>query len=310
MMWITKYEVERENRIILVRILFFILFTVLTFAIIASVSAQPPIPTPPLPPIFTNLTITPEETEPGNEVTISFTITNSDNQTFTYTAIMQIGELNFPIDVELEAYESKTVSRTITQYIPGDYNVTIDSLEGSFTVKFHDIPTPPLPPYFSELTVTPSELERGDNVTISFDIRNLDSQSITYGVTMWIENAAFPPPFWPPYDVTLKIWVDLEAYESKTVSQNITLDTIGEYHVWVEGLTGSFTVGTWPPEPPLKPAELVLSVLSITPEEAELWEGIDVWAFKITVNVTNVGEQEGMDKINLRVDGSIVDWRW
>jgi len=309
MMWITKYEVERENRIILVRILFFILFTVLTFAIIASVSAQPPIPTPPLPPIFTNLTITPEETEPGNEVTISFTITNSDNQTFTYTAIMQIGELNFPIDVELEAYESKTVSRTITQYIPGDYNVTIDSLEGSFTVKFHDIPTPPLPPYFSELTVTPSELERGDNVTISFDIRNLDSQSITYGVTMWIENAAFPPPFWPPYDVTLKIWVDLEAYESKTVSQNITLDTIGEYHVWVEGLTGSFTVGTWPPEPPLKPAELVLSVLSITPEEAELWEGIDVWAFKITVNVTNVGEQEGMDKINLRVDGSIVDWR-
>jgi hypothetical protein len=105
------------------------------------------------------------------------------------------------------------------------------------------------------------------------------------------------------------IWVDLEAYESKTVSQNITLDTIGEYHVWVRGLTGIFTVGTWPPEPPLKPAKLVLSNLSIEPEEAELWEGIDDWTFRISVNVTNVGEQEGMDKINLRVDGSIVDWR-
>ena len=126
---------------------------------------------------------------------------------------------------------------------------------------------------------------------------------------MWIKNAAFPPPSWPPYDVTLKIWVDLEAYETKTVSQNITLDMIGEYHVWVEGLTGIFTVGTWPPEPPLKPAELVLSDLSITPETAELWGDIDVWTFKITVNVTNVGEQDGMDKINLRVDGSIVDWR-
>jgi hypothetical protein len=54
---------------------------------------------------------------------------------------------------------------------------------------------------------------------------------------------------------------------------------------------------------------LVLSDLSITPEEAELWEGIDVWTFKITVDVANVGEQEGMDTINLRVDGSIVDWR-
>jgi len=290
-----------------VRILFFILFAVLTSTLIASASSQPP--TPLLPPIFTDLIITPAEIEPGNEVTISFTITSSDNQTFTYTVTMQVGGLNFPIDVELGAYESKTVSRSITQHIPGDYNVTIDSLEGSFTVKFHDIPTPPLPPYFSDLTVTPSEVELGDNVTISVDIMNTDSQSITYGVTMNIENAAFPPPFWPPYDVTLRIWVDLEAYESKTVSQNITLDTIGEYHVWVEGLTGIFTVGTWPPEPPLKPAELVLSDLSITPETAELWGDIDVWTFKITVNVTNVGEQEGMDKINLRVDGSIVDWR-
>jgi hypothetical protein len=57
------------------------------------------------------------------------------------------------------------------------------------------------------------------------------------------------------------------------------------------------------------PAELVLSDLSIEPEEAELWEGIDDWTFRITVDVTNIGEQDGMDKINLRVDGSIVDWR-
>ncbi|MBA7599950.1 hypothetical protein ES703_06996 [subsurface metagenome] len=167
------------------------------------------------------------------------------------------------------------------------------------------IPTPPLPPFFSELTVIPSQVEIGDNVTISVDIRNTDSQSITYGVTMWIENAAFPPPFWPPYDVTLRVWVDLEAYESKTVSQNITLDTIGEYHVWVEGLIGIFTVGTWPPEPPLKPAEFAVSDLSIKPEEAELFEGIDVWTFKITVNVTNIGEQEGSHTVDLKVDDSI-----
>ena len=213
MMWITKYEVERENRMVLVRILFFILFTVLTFTLIASASAQPPIPTPPLPPIFT------------------------------------------------------------------------------------------------DLNITPAEVERGDNVTVSFDIMNTDSQSITYGVTMWIENAAFPPPFWPPYDVTLRIWVDLEAYESKTVSHTLTLDTIGEYHVWVEGLTGIFTVGTWPPEPPPRPAEFVVSDLTITPEEAELWGDIEDWTFTITVNVTNVGEQEGTHTLYLKVDGMEADWR-
>ena len=309
MMGITKHEVEREKRMVPVTLFFLLLFTFSTFTLIASANAQPPIPTPPLPPIFTYLNITPAEIEPGNEVTITFTITSSDNQSFTYTVSMQIGELNFLIDVELGAYESKTVSRTIPQYIPGDYNVTIDSLEGSFTVKFHEFPTPPLPPFLDNLNITPAEVERGENVTISLTIMNTDSQSITYGVTMNIENAAFPPPVWPPYDVTLRIWVDLEAYESKTVSRTLTLDMVGEYHVWVDGLTGIFTVGTWPPEPPLKPAELVLSGLSITPETAELWEGIDAWNFRITVNVTNLGEQEGMDTINLRVDGSIIDRR-
>ncbi len=87
------------------------------------------------------------------------------------------------------------------------------------------------------------------------------------------------------------------------------MDTGGDFNVTIIGMTGSFTVGTWPPEPPLRAAELVLSDLSITPETAELWGDIDVWTLKITVNVTNVGEQEGKYKINLRVDGSIVDWR-
>ena len=160
------------------------------------------------------------------------------------------------------------------------------------------IPTPPLPPIFTDLNITPSELERGDNVTISINIRNLDSQSITYGVTMWIENAAFPPPFWPPYDVTLRIWVDLEAYESKTVSQNVTLYDIGEYHVWVEGLTGIFTVGTWPP---LKPAEFVVSELGVSPAEVEVGEDVI-----FGVLVTNIGETEGSYTVEFKVDGETV----
>jgi len=295
-MQVTTEEAEQEARMVPVRTLAFILFTILTSTLIVSASAQPP--TPPTPPVLTDLNITPAEIEPGNEVNITFTITNSDDQTFTYTATMEIGILTLLIDVELEAYESKTVSRTITQYIPGDYNVTVDGLEGTFTVKYPEIIVPPLPPFLSDLTITPEEIERGDNVTISFDIMNTDSQSITYGVTMWIENAAFPPPFWPPYDVTLRIWVDLEAYKSKTVSQNITLYDIGEYHVWVEGLTGIFTVGTWPP---LKPAEFVVSELGVSPAEVEVGEDVI-----FCVLVTNIGETEGSYTVEFKVDGETV----
>ena len=163
------------------------------------------------------------------------------------------------------------------------------------------IPTPPLPPFFDNLNITPSEIERWDNVTISFDIENFDSQSITYGVTLWIENAAFPPPFWPPYDVTLRIWVDLEAYESKTVSKNITLDMIGEYHVWVEGLTGIFTVGTWPPEPPLKSAEFEVTDIVITPEEVEPGDEVTISAL-----VTNIGEETGDYTVTLGMENGLI----
>jgi len=160
---------------------------------------------------------------------------------------------------------------------------------------------PPLPPILSNLTITPDEVERGDNVTIGFDIENIDSQSFTYIVTMRIENVESPPPSWPPYNVTLMIYVELEAYESKAVSHTITLDTVGDYDVTVDGLTGRARA--------LRPAEFVVSDLSITPEEVELGEGIDVWTFKISVDVKNVGELEGSHTVDLMVDGSVVESR-
>jgi len=291
-MWIKKNEIIRKNRIVLVSILFFILFTVLTFTLFASASAQPPIPTPPLPPIFTDLNITPAEIEPGNEVTISFTITNSDNQTLVYTVTMQIGELNLLIDVELGAYESKTVSRTITQYILGDYNVTVDSLKGTFTVKSPEIIVPPLPPILSDLMITPKEIELGDEVTIGLDVMNIDSQSFTYIVTMQIG------------ELTLLIDVELEPYESKTVNRIITPDMVGDFNVTVDGLTGSFTVKT-----PPKPAEFEFSNLRIffpgvIPPEVERDQTVTV---TVSIDVTNVGEEMGGCTVELKVNGEVFD---
>ena len=169
------------------------------------------------------------------------------------------------------------------------------------------IPIPPLPPFLDNLKITPAQLELGDNVTISLDIMNLDSQSFTYAVDIHIENVNDPPPTWPPMDVYLRIWVDLEAYESKTVSHTLTMDTVGDFNVTVDGLTGSFTVET--PEIPLKPAEFVVSYLYIKPEKIELGEGIDVFTFKISVDVKNVGERTGSHTVEIKVDGEVVESR-
>lgn len=165
-------------------------------------------------------------------------------------------------------------------------------------------PTPPLPPILSNLTIKPEEIERGDNVTINLDIKNIDSQSFTYTVTMKIENINDPPPTWPPYNVTLTIYVELEAHESKAVSHTITLDAVGDFNVTVDGLTGSFTVGTWPPEPPTKPAEFEISDFTIIPLEVEPGEEVE-----ISLLVKNIGEQQGSHMLSVLIEnGQIFSW--
>lgn len=153
-------------------------------------------------------------------------------------------------------------------------------------------PQPPLPPLLSNLTATPTEIERGDNVTISLDIENIDSQSFTYIVTMKIG------------ELTVLIDVELGAYESKTVSQKITQDITGDYIVTVDGLTGSFSVKTLP-----EPAEFEFSNLRIfypgvAPPEVEAGQTVAVIVF---IEAENVGELEGGRTVELNVNGEVID---
>jgi len=199
-------------------------------------------PLPPLPPILSNLAITPTEIESGDEITISLDVENSDSQSFTYTVTMQIGDLTLLIDVELGAYESKTVSRTITQDTPGDFIVTVDGLTGSFTVK-----TPPKPAEleFSDLRifypgVNPPEVEAGQTVTVTVSIEAENVGELEGGRTVELNVDG---------EMIDSKEVTLEGGASSTVLFELTRGE-GTYEVEVEGFTESFTVNTKPePEP-------------------------------------------------------------
>jgi beta-lactamase superfamily II metal-dependent hydrolase len=196
--------------------------------------------------------------------------------------------------------EGSTVYRTD---LHGTVEITTDGVD--YSVKTEKLSlTPPPPPIISNLSITPPEIERGENVTIGLDIENIDSQSFTYIVTMKIENVNDPPPTWPPYNVSLTIYVELGAYESKAVSHTITLDTIGDYNVTVDGLTGSFTV-----KAPPKPAEFEFSNLRIfypgvIPPEVERGQTVTV---TVSIEAENVGELEGSRTVELKVDGEVTD---
>ncbi len=260
-----------------------------------TVRETPPIIIPPLPPILSDLTITPAEIELGDEVTISLDIVNPNNRSITYNVTMQTGELTLLADIELEPYESKTVSRTITPETAGDYDVTVDGLTSSFTVN--PVPTPPRPAEFeaSNLQTTPEEAETGEEIEISFTVTNVGEETGNYAFYLLIEG--------PFVAGSIEMVGDLGAGESEIASYKLTLETPGDYTIEIDGLTGNFTVG--PPiiiEPIPKPAEFVVSDLLASPDEVEEEETV-----MISVRITNIGETEGSYTVEFKVDGETIE---
>ncbi len=87
-----------------------------------------------------NLVITPDTVLPGEEVTISIDVENIGNIESIYTATLKINDtLEETKDVTLVAGETKTVAFAVSRVEEGTYNVAVDDLAGTFSVK---IPVP------------------------------------------------------------------------------------------------------------------------------------------------------------------------
>jgi len=185
---------------------------------------------PLLPPFLSDLTITPEEVELGGDVTISLLVTSIDSQSFTYRVIMRIGELTRLVDVELDAYEAETVSCTITPDAVGDYDVTVDGLTGSFTVKAPIVPPRPAEFEVSNLTVSPSEVTEGEKVTVTVDVKNIGEEKGTYTVFFKVDGVTFNTVETP-----------LDGGESKTVAFTL-VEEAGAHTVEVESMMAEFTI--------------------------------------------------------------------
>jgi len=148
---------------------------VLMFTLVASANAQPPIPTPPLPPIFTDFNITPEEIELGDDLIISFVIENTNNRSITWMSTTRIGDFFTQIiEIELESYESKIIWYRIIPHVVGEYDVWIDGHTGTFRVISTEIIiTDPLEELSAEIDKIDAELVSiRDEITVAFNLVN------------------------------------------------------------------------------------------------------------------------------------------
>ena len=104
------------------------------------------------------------------------------------------------------------------------------------------LPPPPPPAKFvlSNLEVNPAEVEPGEEVTVTIEVKNIGGREGSHTVNLLINNVL---------EETREVTFAPKAV--KTVVFTVTGDEPGSYSVAVDGLSGSFTVAVAPPAKPI-----------------------------------------------------------
>jgi len=116
-------------------------------------------------------------------------------------------------------------------------------------------PSPSLPPIFSDFNITPTEIQLGDDLIISFVIENTNNHSYT-----WMSTTRICDFF------TQIIEIELEPYESKIIWYRIIphITQGAPFDVWIDGQTGTFMVippDPWPVTDEVDPVIIVVDPL-------------------------------------------------
>ncbi|MFC2065829.1 CARDB domain-containing protein [Chloroflexota bacterium] len=185
------------------------------------------------------LSITPAEVNVGQKVTISVVVSNTGDISGSYKVTLNINNtVEETEEITLKGRASQKVTFTTTKGTAGTYTVNINGVTGKFVVARPSAFTT------STLSITPAEVNIGQEVTISAVIGNTGDTSGSYKVTLKINNTVEETE-----EITLK------GGASQKVTFTTTKGTAGTYTVNVDGLTGKFAVKALPALPPPPPTK-------------------------------------------------------
>jgi len=200
-------------------------------------------PTPPKPAkfILSDLSITPERSEPGDEVTIIFTVTNVGEETGTYTTNLTVGDESITMVVTLRGGETEEMEIKLFPEEEGTYQVEVNGLIGDIVVE-----TPPTPPKPAEFVLTnfnyTSELIVGEPLRIYIDITNVGElpgeTTIAIKIDGVVQSALQSLFQLGPGDATSQVWTTYEYYGP------------GTHTIELDGFDGRFSAISPPPTPP------------------------------------------------------------
>ncbi len=190
-----------------------------------------------------DLSITPTEVNAGESLTISVVVSNAGGVTGTYPVTLKVNNVAAETkNVSLASGASQKVTFTMSKNTAGTYTVGIDGLSGMFKVKAASATFT-----VSDLTVSPTEVDIGQSVTININVTNTGDLTGTYEIILKIDNT-----------MVSSQQITLAGHATQKVTFTTSKDAAGVYTVNVSGLSGTFSVKS------PSTSELTLTIISVT----------------------------------------------
>ncbi len=176
-----------------------------------------------------------------------------------------------------------------------DLGGTVDTDAGTVSILINHLSTYALMAHnrpasliTTNFVLTPDEVNTGETVTASIEVRNQGDLTGTYLASLMLDNS-----------VVQERTITLNGGESETIVFNIVPDTIGEHRVSIGGLAATFVVKKQPAS-----AAFTFSELEIDPGSINTGEKAN-----ISVLIKNTGDLAGTYPLTLSMDDVILETR-
>ena len=224
---------------------------------------------------------------PETPSTVSYLVESMDVEVVLYifNKWMDLGEYDTLVNI-MEPLSASTIG-VIYIGMGGDYRLNLyPYLTENLISRLPDIG------FFqvTQFTVTPPIVEPGNPVNIIFSLENVGQQTDDYSIQVMINEET---------EVTYS--GILEEGSSENFELNVTKNEEGIFTVNVDSESISFTVAL--PPPVVTPATLEIDNIHIIP--LEVVQGTEM---KVFVVVTNVGDEQRFETLELIIDHSIADF--
>ena len=234
--------------------------------------------------ITSPLTISPVEVAPGEQVTVSFDLSNLGSVGDHEVILLLNGVRIDSRVVTVEELETETVVFTLTAPDqPGDYTVEVDGVTASFRVVRLLVPVPRV----VSVTTIPGRVQPGASITIAVDLVNDFNVEARRTLTVVLDGRTIE-------EREVVLGAGQASRESFTFAAP---DAIGIHVVELDGQVREFEVVA-------RIVEVVLNlvVLDVSPSEADPGQLVT-----ITATLRNSGEELGQTDVILKIRGLEVE---